>query len=66
MVAKIPGVRVKDPESTWIEDHIYRVSPKKRNCGFSVLCELKMSYFLTSLDKASSAGENDTAIIKFG
>ena len=29
--------------------------PKKRNGGFSVPCELKMSYVLTSLDRASSA-----------
>ena len=40
--------------------------PKKRNGGFSVSCELKISYFLTSLDKASSAEENDTKIINFG
>ena len=40
--------------------------PKKRNNGFSVPCELKVLYFFTSLDKASSAEENDTKIIKFG
>ena len=46
---------------------LYRVSQKKRNGRFPVPCELKMSYFLTSLDKASSAvQENDTKIIKFG
>ena len=39
--------------------------PKKWNGGFSVPCELKISYFLT-LDKASSAEENDTKIIIFG
>ena len=45
---------------------LYRVSQKKRNGGFSVPCILKVVYFLTSLDKASSAEENDTKIIKFG
>ena len=40
--------------------------PKKWNGGFSVPCELKVLYFCTSLDKASSAEENDTKIIKFG
>ena len=37
-----------------------------KNGGFSVPCILKVVYFLTSLDKASSAEENDTKIIKFG
>ena len=45
---------------------LYRVSQKKRNSGFSVPCELKELCFLTSLDKAYSAEENDTKIIKFG
>ena len=45
---------------------IYRVSQKKRNGGFSVPCWPKISYFLTSLDKTSSAEENDTKIVKFG
>ena len=45
---------------------LYRVSQKNRNGGFSVPCILKVVYFLTSLDKASSAEENDTKIIKFG
>ena len=40
--------------------------PKKRNGGFSVHCERKVLYVFTSLDKASSAEENDTYIIKFG
>ena len=40
--------------------------PKKRNGGFSVPCRPKMSYCLTSLDKTSSAEENDTKIVKFG
>ena len=45
----------------------YTGCPKKtRNGGFSVPCILKVVYFLTSLDKASSAEENDTKIIKFG
>ena len=44
---------------------LYRVSPKKRNGGFSVPCELKVLYYFTPLDKASSAEENDTKIIKF-
>ena len=42
------------------------VPKKKRNGGFSVPCILKVVYFLTPLDKASSAEENDTKIIKFG
>ena len=45
---------------------LYRVSQKKRNGGFSVPCELEMSYLFTSLDQTSSAEENDTKIIKFG
>ena len=40
--------------------------PKKRNGGFSVHCELKVLYYFTSLDRSSSAEENDTKIIKFG
>ena len=39
---------------------LYRVSHKKRNGGFSVQCELEVLNILTSLDKASSAEENDT------
>ena len=39
---------------------LYRVSQKKRNGGFSVHCELKVLYIFTSVDKASSAEENDT------
>ena len=47
--------------------YLYTGCPKKkRNGGFSVPCILKVVYFLTSLDKASSAEENDTKIIKFG
>ena len=46
--------------------HIYRVSQKKRNGGFSVPCELKVLYIFTSLDKTSSGEENDTKIVKFG
>ena len=38
---------------------------KKRNGGFSVPCKLKVLYLFTLLDKASSAEENDTKIIKF-
>ena len=45
---------------------IPRCPPKKRNGGFSVPCRSKISYFLTSLDKTSSAKENDTRIVKFG
>ena len=46
---------------------IYRVSQKKkRNGGFSIPCELKVLCIFTSVDKASSAEENDTKIIKFG
>ena len=45
---------------------LYRVSQKKRNGGFSVPCRPKMSYFFTSLDKTSSAEENDTKIVKVG
>ena len=45
--------------------HIPRAQ-KKRNGGFSVPCELKVSFFFTSLDKAFSAEENDTKVIKFG
>ena len=45
---------------------IYRVSQKKWNGGFSVPCRPKISYFLTLLDKTSSAEENDTKIVKFG
>ena len=41
------------------------MSPQKRNGGFSVLCILKVVYFFTLLDKASSAEENDTKVIKF-
>ena len=47
------------------EVHVYRVSQKKRNGGFSVPCELKVLYLFTSLDQTSSAEENDTKIIKF-
>ena len=52
--------------SHFINLYLYRVSQKKWNGGFSVPCILKVVYFLTSLDKASSAEENDTKIIKFG
>ena len=45
---------------------LYRVFQKKRNGGFSVPCELNVLYYFTPLDKASSAEENDTKIIKFG
>ena len=45
---------------------VYRVSQKKRNSGFWVPCRPKISSFLTSLDKTSSAEENDTTIVKFG
>ena len=45
---------------------VYRVSQKKRNGGFSVPCELKVLYIFTSLDKTTSAEENDTKIVKFG
>ena len=45
---------------------LYRVSPKKQNGGFSVPCDLKVSYFFTALNEASSAEENDTKIIEFG
>ena len=38
----------------------YRVSQKKRNDGFSVQCELKVLNIFTSIDKASTAEENDT------
>ena len=39
----------------------YTGCPKKKRKGrFSVPCELKISYFFTLLDKASSAEENDT------
>ena len=46
--------------------HIYRVSQKKRNGGFSVPCELKVLYLFMSLDQTSSAEEVDTKIIKCG
>ena len=39
---------------------LYRVSQKKRNGGFPVQCELKVLNIFTSLDKATSAEENDT------
>ena len=39
---------------------------KKRNGEFSVPCQLKMSYVLTPLDKASFAEENNIKIIKLG
>ena len=39
---------------------------KKWNGRFSVPCDLKILYFLTSLNKASCAEENDTKIIEFG
>ena len=42
------------------------MSHKKRNGGFSVQCELKVLNIFTSLDKASSAEENDAMIIQFG
>ena len=46
---------------------LYRVSPQKSGTAdFSLLCELKVSYFLTSLNKTSSAEENDAKIIEFG
>ena len=40
--------------------------PKSGTADFPVPCELKISSFFTSLDKASSAEKNDTKIIKFG
>ena len=40
--------------------HLYRVSHKKRNGGFSVHCEQKVVNIFTSLYKVSSAEENDT------
>ena len=40
-------------------DSVYRVSQKKRHGRFSVHCELKVLNNFTSLDKASSAEEND-------
>ena len=46
-------------------NRLYRVSQRKWNGGFSVPCELKLSYFFSSLDKTSSAEDNDTKIIKF-
>ena len=39
---------------------------KKRNGGFSIPCELKVLCVYTSLDKASSAEENDAKINKSG
>ena len=44
------------------------MSQKRGNGGFSVPCQLTVFciFFFTSLDKASSAEENDTKIIKFG
>ena len=39
--------------------------PKKRNGRFSVPCDLKVSFF-ASLNKTSSAEENDTKLIEFG
>ena len=42
------------------------MTQKKRNGGFSVPYALKVLYIFTTLDKASSAEENDTKIIKFG
>ena len=44
---------------------IYRVSHKKRNGGFSVVCDLKVPYLFTSSNQATSIEENDTKIIKF-
>ena len=46
--------------------HYTGCPPKKRNGWFSVHCELKVPYIFTSLNKASSAEENDTKIIEFG
>ena len=37
--------------ANYIEILLYRVSPKKRNGGFSVPCELKVSFFLLLLKK---------------
>ena len=48
------------------ESYIPGVPKKKRNGGFSVPCELKVLYYFTPLDKASSAEEIDIKIIKFG
>ena len=45
---------------------LYWVSQKKWNGGFSVPCDLKVSYSFTWLNRASSAEENDTKIIEFG
>ena len=45
---------------------LYRVSQKKQNGGFSVLCLQKVDTLSTSLGKASSAEKNDTKIIEFG
>ena len=41
------------------------MSHKKRNGGFSVACDLKVSYLFTSSNQATSVEENDTKIIKF-
>ena len=39
---------------------LYRVSQKKRNGSFLVHCELKVLHMFISLDRTSSAEENDT------
>ena len=44
---------------------LYRVSHKKRNGGFSVVCDLKVPYLFKSSNQATSVEENDTKIIKF-
>ena len=51
---------IQDPLKCYHHLDIYRVSQKKRNGGFSVHCKLKVLYIFTSLDKTSSAEENDT------
>ena len=47
------------------KNKLYRVSHKKRNCGFAVACDLKVPYLFTSSNQATPAEENDTKIIKF-
>ena len=57
--------RIYSGEPLVMIPQLYRMSQKKRNGGFSVHCELIVWYIFTPLDKASSAEENDTSIIKF-
>ena len=52
--------------NTCILSVLYRVSHKKRNGGFLVHCELKVLHMFILLDRASSAEENGTNIVKFG